>query len=162
MSSRTLARLFGVLLALVGVRMLVGGAPNPADVSIALIGTLSIAGVLGLGTGVLSGIAGVGGGVVMVPALVFGLGMTQHVAEGTSLLAIVFTAAAGTRVNQANGYVRWRPVSLLAVTGVAAAPLAALFAQEIPASVLTRIFGVWLLLTAGRTLWTTRSDPASS
>jgi uncharacterized membrane protein YfcA len=141
--------------------MLLGGAPNPADVSIALIWTLSIAAVLGLGTGVLSGIAGVGGGVVMVPALVFGLGMTQHVAEGTSLLAIVFTAAAGTRVNQANGYVRWRPVSLLAVTGVVAAPLAALFAQEIPASVLTRIFGVWLLLTAARTLWT-RSDPESS
>jgi uncharacterized membrane protein YfcA len=88
--------------------------------------------------------------------------MTQHVAEGTSLLAIVFTAAAGTRVNQANGYVRWRPVSLLAVTGVVAAPLAALFAQEIPASVLTLIFGVWLLLTAARTLWTTRSDPESS
>lgn len=40
---------------------------------------------IGLAAGVLSGLFGVGGGIIIVPALVFFLGMTQHEAQGTSL-----------------------------------------------------------------------------
>ena len=42
--------------------------------------------LLGLGVGVMVGLMGVGGGVVLIPALVYLTGMTQHVAQGTSLL----------------------------------------------------------------------------
>lgn len=72
---------------------------------------------------------------------------------------ILFTAAAGTRVNSANRYVAWRVVLALAATGMVAAPLAALAAQEIPAQTLGRLFAVWLLIVAARTLWKAR--PAS-
>ena len=41
--------------------------------------------LIGLFSGVLSGMFGVGGGVLIVPALVFFLGMTQHQAQGTSI-----------------------------------------------------------------------------
>lgn len=41
--------------------------------------------VIGILAGILSGMFGVGGGIVIVPALVFFLGMTQHQAQGTSL-----------------------------------------------------------------------------
>ncbi|MGH9795458.1 MAG: TSUP family transporter, partial [Candidatus Acidiferrales bacterium] len=41
---------------------------------------------LGLGVGVLVGLMGVGGGIVLVPALVYLLGYSQHLAQGTSLL----------------------------------------------------------------------------
>lgn len=41
--------------------------------------------VIGLAAGVLSGFIGVGGGILIVPALVFFLGMSQHGAQGTSL-----------------------------------------------------------------------------
>ena len=40
---------------------------------------------IGLAAGVLSGTFGVGGGVIIVPALVFFLGLSQHTAQGTSL-----------------------------------------------------------------------------
>ncbi len=40
---------------------------------------------IGLAAGVLSGLFGIGGGVVMVPAMVFFLGMSQHNAQGTSI-----------------------------------------------------------------------------
>lgn len=40
---------------------------------------------IGLLAGLLSGMFGVGGGIIIVPALIFFLGMTQHEAQGTSL-----------------------------------------------------------------------------
>lgn len=45
--------------------------------------------VLGLGAGVFSGLVGVGGGIIVVPALVFLLGFTQHQAQGTTLAMMV-------------------------------------------------------------------------
>jgi len=42
--------------------------------------------LLGLGVGLLVGLMGVGGGIVLVPALVYLLGYSQHMAQGTSLL----------------------------------------------------------------------------
>ena len=41
--------------------------------------------IIGIAAGVLSGMFGVGGGIIIVPALGFFLGMTQHQAQGTSL-----------------------------------------------------------------------------
>lgn len=58
---------------------------------------LAVLVLIGLAAGVLSGMFGVGGGIVIVPALVFLLGMSQHTAQGTSiglmLLPIGFLAA---------------------------------------------------------------------
>src|SRR5690606_13391727 len=45
--------------------------------------------LVGLGAGVLSGLFGVGGGVLIVPALVFLVGMSAHAAVGTSLGALL-------------------------------------------------------------------------
>lgn len=47
--------------------------------------TLLILVIIGLLAGVLSGMVGVGGGIIIVPALVYFLGMSQHGAQGTSL-----------------------------------------------------------------------------
>ena len=40
---------------------------------------------LGLVAGMLSGLVGIGGGIVIVPALVYFLGYSQHQAQGTVL-----------------------------------------------------------------------------
>ena len=45
--------------------------------------------VIGLLAGILSGFVGVGGGVIIVPALVYALGMSQHGAQGTSLFILL-------------------------------------------------------------------------
>lgn len=44
---------------------------------------------IGLLAGIASGFVGIGGGMIIVPALVFGLGMTQHMAQGTSLAMMI-------------------------------------------------------------------------
>jgi len=45
--------------------------------------------LIGLVVGVLVGLFGIGGGPVLVPALVYVLGMEQHLAQGTSLFILL-------------------------------------------------------------------------
>src|SRR3954462_4801224 len=45
--------------------------------------------LIGVVAGMLSGLVGIGGGLVIVPALVYFLGMPQHAAQGTSLALIL-------------------------------------------------------------------------
>jgi len=46
--------------------------------------------IIGLSAGILSGLLGIGGAIIMVPALVFFFGMSQHQAQGTSLAILLF------------------------------------------------------------------------
>lgn len=57
----------------------------------------------GLLAGLLGGVLGVGGGFVMVPAGVLA-GLTQHVAQGTSLIAMAAAATVGSLVFKRGGY----------------------------------------------------------
>ena len=45
--------------------------------------------ILGLAAGVLSGLLGIGGAIIVIPALVFIFGFSQHRAEGTTLAMMV-------------------------------------------------------------------------
>jgi hypothetical protein len=45
--------------------------------------------LIGLFAGAMSGFIGIGGGVVMVPALVYIMGLSQHEAQGTSLILML-------------------------------------------------------------------------
>ncbi|MBI3486131.1 TSUP family transporter, partial [Candidatus Daviesbacteria bacterium] len=45
--------------------------------------------LLGLTTGALSGLVGIGGGVLIVPALVYLFGLSQHLAQGTTMALLV-------------------------------------------------------------------------
>ncbi len=55
--------------------------------------------ILGLVTGILTVLLGVGGGFIMVPAMLYLLGMAARVVVGTSLFQIVFVTAATTMVH---------------------------------------------------------------
>ena len=66
--------------------------------------------LLGLGVGVLVGLLGIGGGVVLVPAMVYLLGMDQHLAQGTSLLILLPPLGLGALI----AYWKRGPVDLIA------------------------------------------------
>jgi uncharacterized membrane protein YfcA len=53
------------------------------------VSTIAVLILIGLAAGVLSGFVGVGGGIVIVPALIYFLGLTQHQAQGTSLMLML-------------------------------------------------------------------------
>ena len=153
LSGRSLARIFGAVLLVAGIRMVIGGGVGEGGFEAAPIISFALELLIGAVTGILSGLAGIGGGIVMIPAMVLLLGMDQHTAEGTSLVAMVFSAAAGTRVNITNHHVDWRAVWILGVAGAVIAPVSAGLAQRIPADTLGRIFGVFVILNAIRTFW---------
>jgi len=71
------------------------------------IASISLWTVLGVGflTGILSGALGVGGGFIRMPLLVYVLGVPTHVAVGTDLFEIVFSAGFGTITHAIKGNV---------------------------------------------------------
>jgi uncharacterized membrane protein YfcA len=60
---------------------------------------------VGLFTGVLAGMLGVGGGFIRMPMLVYMLGIPTHVAVGTDLFEIIFSAGYGTLTHAMKGNV---------------------------------------------------------
>ena len=118
--------------------------------------TYALAVVLGLAAGVLAGMFGVGGGLLFVPTLVV-LGLNQHEAIGTSLLAIIPTVIVGTWRQARYGNVRWRAAAILGVAAAVAAQGGAALAEALPASALRRLFAGLLVLVAAQIVWRARS-----
>lgn len=44
---------------------------------------------IGLASGVLAGVFGIGGGIIIIPALIYLMGYTQHMATGTTLAVML-------------------------------------------------------------------------
>jgi uncharacterized membrane protein YfcA len=60
---------------------------------------------VGFATGFVAGMLGVGGGFIRMPALIYLLGVPTHVAVGTDLFEIVFSAGYGTLTHALKGNV---------------------------------------------------------
>ncbi len=105
--------------------------------------------LLGLVAGILSGLLGVGGGILLVPALVLVFGLTQHGAQGTTLALMVppiGLLAAWTYYKQ--GHVDVKIAALICVGFFFGGLLGAKFATAINATLLKKLFGMALLITA--------------
>jgi hypothetical protein len=111
-----------------------------------------IAGLIGLVSGITSGLFGVGGGIVMVPAMMFFMGMDIKAAVGTSLAVIIPTAIAGSYKHYVQGNVRWVTALALAPTAIVGSVLGAHLTRIIPAGDLKRAFGAFLVLVGLRLL----------
>jgi len=117
--------------------------------------TITLAILLGLVAGVMAGLFGVGGGILFVPTLVV-LGLDQLEAQGTSLLAILPTVAAGIWNQRRYGHLRGRTAVLLGVASIVGVELGARIVTELPETLLRRLFGVLLFAVAAQLVWRTR------
>jgi len=111
-----------------------------------------IAAVMGVAGGFIAALAGVGGGIIFVPALALVLGLTQVVAEATSLLAIVPVAILGTWQQRRTGDVHLRDAVVIGLGSIITAVLAALVADALPQNVLRMLFAAFMLIIAIR-IW---------
>ena len=104
----------------------------------------------GFGAGFLSGTIGIGGGLLFVPTMTVGFRISQAVAQGTSLVAIVPTAIVGGITHIREGNVLLAPAVWMGGGGVVGAVIGALVAVEVPGPILARIWGGFLVFSAYR------------
>src|SRR5271154_7606793 len=104
--------------------------------------------LIGVAGGIVAGLLGVGGGVLFVPGLVILLGLNQHQAEATSLLAIVPVAIVGTYTQDRYGNVRRADALLLGVLSLAGAAGGVVVANALSSTVLRVGFALFILMGA--------------
>lgn len=112
----------------------------------------AVAGVLVAGflAGTASGLLGVGGGVLFVPALALLLGLGPLEAVGTSLLAVVPTAAVGAARQHRYGNLRLGEGLALGGLSLAGVLAGTEMAHRVPERVLSTVFALLMLYTAFR------------
>jgi uncharacterized protein len=115
--------------------------------------TIALVIVAGFVTGILAALFGVGGGLLLVPFMVLVLDESQHVAEGTSLLVIVPTAAAGMLSHARNRFVSFRHTAFVAAGGLVGAYAGAEIALRTDGDTLTKVFAVLVAVMGVRTLY---------
>jgi len=109
--------------------------------------------VIGLFTGVMAGLLGIGGAIVMIPALVFILGFTQHSAQGTSLAVMLPPIGAIAAYNYYKaGQVNIKFALILAAAFIIGSYFGSKIALNVPQVLLKKIFGILLLLVAAKML----------
>lgn len=105
--------------------------------------------LVGICAGVLSGFVGVGGGIIMVPALVWLLGYSQHQAQGTSLavlmLPVVFLAV---RNYYKAGVIDPKVVAVIAIAFVLGSYFGSKWSLSLPMDTVRKVFGGITLLVA--------------
>ncbi len=106
---------------------------------------------LGFVSGVLTVLLGIGGGFIVVPAMIYMLGMTTRVVVGTSLVMILFVTAATTLVHATTTKsVDIVLAGLLLLGSVVGAQYGARFAQAARPDLLRLVLAIVVLLVALR------------
>lgn len=109
--------------------------------------------MIGLAAGILSGMFGIGGGLIIIPALVFLVGMDQHTAQGTSLGALLLPVGLlGFLTYYRHGHVHLKGAFLIAFGLFLGAWIGGVIANALPVRLLSRLFSLFLFFVAIR-MW---------
>lgn len=104
---------------------------------------------LGFFAGVLSGVVGIGGGILVVPALVYFFGFTQHQAQGTTLAMMVPPIGIlAAWAYYSNGYVDIKVAALLCAGFIFGGFFGGKLATALSSVMLQKVFGAALLLVS--------------
>ncbi len=117
--------------------------------------TIGILIIIGLMAGVFGGMFGVGGAIVMIPAMVYILGVDQHTAQGTSVAVMLppiglFAAYNYYRAGQVN---IWYAM-VIAVAFLIGGYFGSKVALNMPENVMKKIFAVLMILIAIKMFFT--------
>jgi uncharacterized membrane protein YfcA len=110
--------------------------------------------LLGLVTGILSGLMGIGGAIIIIPTLVLLFGLSQHMAQGTTLALMVppiGLLAAWTYYQK--GFVDLKIAGFICIGFFIGGLLGANLAIGIPEQILKKVFGVLLLAVSMRMIF---------
>jgi uncharacterized membrane protein YfcA len=115
------------------------------------INEIIILALIGLSAGVVSGMLGVGGAIIIVPALVYFFGMTQHQAQGTSLAVLLLPVGFLAFWNYyKQGYVNFRIALVVMLAFFIGGYLGSAIAVHVPEKLLKTGFGILIILLGFR------------
>ncbi|PKQ12234.1 MAG: permease [Alphaproteobacteria bacterium HGW-Alphaproteobacteria-1] len=107
--------------------------------------------IVGVFVGILAAIMGVGGGFIMVPAMIYLLGMPTKVVVGTSLFQIIFVTAFTTLLHATTNFtVDIALAVLLLVGGVVGAQFGAMLGTRLRAEQLRILLAIMVLAVCGK------------
>ncbi len=108
---------------------------------------------LSFGVGMLSGVMGVGGGFVMVPAMIYLLGMPTQVVPGTAQVQIVFVASSATLLQAIQHQTVDALLAFILLTGgVVGSHFGSVMSQRLRGEQLRGLLALLLLVVAGKLL----------
>lgn len=107
---------------------------------------------VGLLAGVLGGM-GMGGGTVLIPALTIFLGVNQHIAQATNVIAFLPMAALALPAHKRNGLLRTDDAWEIIIPALITTVLAGFVMAALPTQVLRKLFGIFLISLAVKQLF---------
>ena len=122
--------------------------------------TLIILIIIGIAAGMLGGMVGVGGGIIIVPALVFFLGFSQKMAQGTSLgILLLPVGILGVIQYYKEGYVDMRVVLFISTGFFLGSFLGSKLALSLSQETVKKIFAILLIIVAVKMLFFDKKIP---
>lgn len=110
--------------------------------------------IIGLVAGTLSGFLGIGGATILIPALLIIYKITQHMAQGTSLAALLLPVGLLAVIKYwQTGNVNIKFAAFLAIGFLLGGYIGAVFAQPVPDLILRKIFGIYLFIIAAQLIF---------
>lgn len=100
--------------------------------------------IIGFLSGIISGM-GIGGGTIMIPALVFFAGASQHIAQSVNLLFFIPTAIIALFVHIKNKNIKYKIAIPIIIAGFVGAFFGSRLAVSLPGLTLKKWFGFFLL-----------------
>lgn len=111
--------------------------------------TIIILVIIGLIAGILGGFVGVGGGIIVVPALIFFLGMNQFQAQGTSLAMMLPPIGLLAVLNYAkNDNLNWKYAFILAGAFIIGGFFGSKLSLSLSPQLVKKAFGVLMIVAA--------------
>jgi hypothetical protein len=110
--------------------------------------------LVGLAAGMLSGLVGVGGGIIIVPCLVFFLGFSQKMAQGTSLgILLLPIGILGALQYYKQGYLDFKVIAIISAAFLFGSLFGSKIALRLPQESVKKIFAVVLVVVAIKMLF---------
>lgn len=118
------------------------------------IQTILILVLIGVASGMLSGFVGVGGGVIIVPALVFFLGLSQHNAQGTSLFILLLPVGILAVVNYWKaGEISWKFGIIVSIAFVLGGYIGSKLSLKMSPHLVKFVFGLFMVVVSAKLIY---------
>lgn len=116
--------------------------------------TMVILLLVGIAAGTLSGLVGIGGGILIVPALVYFLGFSQKMAQGTSLgILLLPIGLLGVLQFYKQGFIDMRVVLIISIAFFFGSYFGSKLALSLPQETVKKIFAILMILIAVKMLF---------